>query len=65
MTTAIFLAKFLETQDIKVSLSHTMSAVYAVFKQTLLNNQRELAIIEAQNYLVEPNYMFKVEQLDF
>lgn len=58
MTAATFLAKFLETRDLKQSLEHTANAIYAVFKKTLAANQRELAIIAAQDELVNPQEKF-------
>ncbi|MDD3266142.1 MAG: pyridoxal kinase PdxY [Burkholderiales bacterium] len=63
MTAALFLAKFLETHHLKHSLEYTASAIYAVFQETLKRNQRELAIIAAQNQFISPTNNFKAHQL--
>lgn len=63
MTAALFLAKFLETHDLKLSLEYTASSIYAVFNKTLNLNQRELAIIASQNEFVKPINNFIAHQL--
>lgn len=63
MTAAIFLAKYLETSDLVVSLEHTAAAIYAVFMKTLQLKQRELAIIAAQDQLVNPIQTFKAQKI--
>lgn len=64
MTAAIFLAKFLETNDTAESLAHTAAAIYAVFCKTRQLQQRELAIIQAQEEIVAPSRKFPIHILD-
>lgn len=64
MTAAIFLAKYLETNDTAASLAHTAAAIYAVFCKTRQLEQRELAIIQAQDEIVVPSRKFAVHILD-
>lgn len=59
MTAAMFLAKYLESKDLKTSLEHTAAAIYAVFTKTLEMQQRELAIISAQDELINPCVKFE------
>ncbi|RTL03037.1 MAG: pyridoxal kinase PdxY [Proteobacteria bacterium] len=63
MTAAVFTAKFLETQDLKQSLEHTAATIYAVFLKTQQLQQRELAIIQAQDEIVEPRTKFVAHKL--
>lgn len=63
MTAAIYLAKYLETRDLKQSLEHTAAALFATFDQTLKLARRELAIIQSQNELVQPKKWFKAQQV--
>jgi pyridoxine kinase len=63
MTAAVFLAKYLETKDLKLSLEHTAAAIYAVFAKTMELNQRELAIIASQDELVNPSYQFTAKEI--
>ncbi|MFV3128103.1 pyridoxal kinase PdxY [Niveispirillum sp. KHB5.9] len=60
---ALFLAKFLETGDGALALSHAASAVYAVFKATRDSGQRELQIIAAQDQLVRPDQLFPADRV--
>lgn len=61
---ALFLAKFLETGDGQLALSHAASAIYAVFKATRDAGQRELQIIAAQDQLVHPATFFTASRVD-
>ncbi len=63
MTAALFLAKYLTTKDYKVTLEYVASAIYGVFKQTLDNQQRELAIIQAQNQFINPSFKYQAIEL--
>lgn len=64
MTAAIFLAKYLETNCLILSLEHTAAALFATFAQTLSLNRRELALIQAQTELVNPTIKFKALQIN-
>lgn len=61
---ALFLAKFLETGDGQLALSHAASAIYAVFRATRDAGQRELQIIAAQDQLVHPSRYFSASRVD-
>ncbi|OYQ32474.1 pyridoxal kinase [Niveispirillum lacus] len=61
---ALFLAKFLETGDGQLALSHAASAIYAVFKATRDAGQRELQIIAAQDQLVQPARFFSASRVN-
>lgn len=63
MTAAVFTAKYLETHDLKQSLEHTAATIYAVFLKTQHLKQRELAIIQAQNEIVNPSIKFTAVKL--
>lgn len=64
MTAAMFLAKYLESKDLKTSLEHTAAAIYAVFTKTLEMQQRELAIISAQDELINPCVKFEALRIE-
>lgn len=63
MTAALFLANFLKTNDFKLALEYVASVIYGVFKQTLELNQRELAIIAAQDQFINPIFHYKATKL--
>lgn len=63
MTAALFLAKYLETKNLKLTLEYVSSAVYGVFEITQQKEQRELAIIAAQEQLINPTNTFKAVSL--
>lgn len=63
MTTAIFLASFLETKDIKSSLEQTATKVFRIFEATRATQSRELALISAQSSLVADDIEFIAQQL--
>ena len=58
LTTAIFLANLLETGDLGASLSMTASTVYSVLLRTHELGRRELALVQAQDDIVNPRYRF-------
>lgn len=60
---ALFLAKFLETQDPAAALAHTAAAIFAVFDATRRAGTRELQLIAAQDELVRPSRVFPVERV--
>lgn len=55
---ALFLAKLLETRDPPAALVHAVSAIHAVFRETLAAGKRELQIVAAQDALVSPPRIF-------
>lgn len=60
-TTAVFLAKYLQSRDIKVSLEHVAAAMYGVFNLTHQQQSRELMLIAAQNELVTPQLLVEAK----
>lgn len=65
VVSALFLAKYLETNDIEYTLSFVAGAVFDLFKLTQQTNAHELAIIAAQDFLVKPSQLFPVTQVKF
>ena len=63
VVTAIFLAKYLETEDPVAALQHCAGAIYAVFKATKAAGTRELQIIAAQDEIVQPSNTFEITAL--
>lgn len=61
MTAAVFFAKYLESGDLAASLAHTAAAIYAVFCKTKQLGRRELAIVQAQEELVQPSKTFPIQ----
>ncbi|GAA2183907.1 pyridoxal kinase PdxY [Brooklawnia cerclae] len=63
LTTAMFLAGILEHGDLGRALAHTASTVYSVLKRTDELQRAELALVQAQDELVEPTYRFQASRL--
>lgn len=63
MTASIFLADYLKTNDGKLSLELTATKVFQIFEQTKLANRRELALIQAQNFINAQDIKFIAEQI--
>lgn len=57
-TAALFLARYLETKDLKQSLELTANSIFAVFKATFDAKRRELNLIAAQDELANPSMRF-------
>jgi len=62
-TSALFLAKILETEDPPAALAHVAAALHALFTATHRSGGRELALIQAQAALVDPPRRFIPEKL--
>ncbi len=62
-TTAVFLAKYLQTRNLQQSLEHTAGAIYALFEKTWATKSRELQLIAAQDAYVAPPQGFKAETI--
>ncbi|GAA4902163.1 pyridoxal kinase [Tessaracoccus lubricantis] len=58
LTTAVFLAKWLETKDSADALGQTASVVYSVLEATASADHQELRLVAAQNDLVDPRFVF-------
>lgn len=63
LTTAMFLASLLKHDDLARALSDTAAIVYSVLAKTDQLDQSELAIVAAQDDLVDPPFKFNVSAL--
>lgn len=63
MTSAVFLATYLASQRLDISLKKTADVVYSVLEATALAGRRELALVSAQNLIPEPCHDFSVTRL--
>jgi pyridoxine kinase len=63
LTTAVFLSRYLETQDIKQTLELTAASVYGIMEATHRAQSRELLIIAAQEKLAAPESAFRAVAL--
>ncbi len=60
---ALFLAHYLTARDSAHALEQAASAIYAVFQETRSLGTRELALIPAQDELVNPRQIFRAERV--
>ncbi len=63
LTTSIFLANWLRTGDLRETLSQTASAVYSVLRRTDELGLSELALVQAQDEIVNPTHRFEAAAL--
>ncbi len=63
LTTAMFLAAYLDTGSLADAVGRTADIVYSVLELTTRLERRELALVAAQNLLREPQYHFDVSQI--
>ncbi|WP_420175052.1 pyridoxal kinase PdxY [Luteococcus sp. OSA5] len=63
ITTAMFLAHLLQTGSAERALSATASIVYSVLRETADLDQRELALVKAQDFVVNPKHTFTASQI--
>lgn len=63
LTSAMFLAALLETGDVAAAVGRTADVVYSVLERTTALDQRELALVAAQEDLVAPRFGFEVTQV--
>jgi pyridoxine kinase len=64
LTTAVFLARYLESGDIKRTLELTAASVYGILEATYKAESRELLTICSQNELVSPGASFEAFPLE-
>ncbi|SHG76638.1 pyridoxal kinase PdxY [Ferrimonas marina] len=62
-TTALFLAQYLKTRNLRDSLEHVAAAMYALFAHTHEQNSRELLLIASQDALVCPPKRFDAQSV--
>lgn len=63
LTAAMFLAHWLRTRDAEETLSACASIVYSVLKATHDLGRAELALVQAQDCIVEPPHTFRATRL--
>lgn len=62
-TTAIFLAKYLATNNVVSALEHTAAALHAIFAMTHGKQSYELQLIAAQDEIAEPKQFFAAKKI--
>ena len=60
---AIFLGNFLKSQDPKLALEKTASAIFEILKATFEAGTRELQLIGAQDSIVSPFHIFPAQEI--
>ncbi|MFG1604810.1 pyridoxal kinase PdxY [Actinoplanes sp. NPDC049265] len=63
VTAALFTAHYVTTGDAAVALRRTASSVFDLIETTYRSGQRELQLIEAQEFYAHPRMQFKAEQV--
>lgn len=63
VTAALFTAHYVETGSAKIALERTASSVYDLLKATLKSGERELQLVEAQEFYANPQMQFTARQV--
>jgi len=63
VTAALFTAHYVETGSTKIALERTASSVYDLLKATLESGERELQLVEAQEFYANPQMQFTARQV--
>ncbi|WP_454172934.1 pyridoxal kinase PdxY [Microbacterium maritypicum] len=63
VTAALFTAHYVETGSAKIALERTASSVYDLLKATLDSGERELQLVEAQEFYAHPRMEFTARQV--
>lgn len=63
VTAALFTAHYVETGSAKTALERTASSVYDLLKATLDSGDRELQLVEAQEFYANPRMQFTARQV--
>lgn len=63
VTAALFTAHYVETGSAQTALERTASSVYDLLKATLESGERELQLIESQEYYAHPQMQFTARQV--
>ncbi|MFB7250696.1 pyridoxal kinase PdxY [Microbacterium sp. NPDC056234] len=63
VTAALFTAQYVETGSAQTALERTASSVYDLLKLTLESGERELQLIEAQEFYANPRMQFTARQV--
>jgi pyridoxine kinase len=63
VTAALFTAHYVETGSAQTALERTASSVYDLLKATLESGERELQLVEAQEFYANPQMQFTARQV--
>lgn len=63
VTAALFTAHYVETGDAAVSLERTASSVFDLIDMTFRSGERELQLVEAQEFYAAPRMQFRATQV--
>ena len=63
VTSAVFLARLLQTNRLDLALKDTADVVYSILDATAQAGRRELALVQAQDQIVNPLHRFEVTRL--
>lgn len=63
LTAAMFLSAWLESRSVEQAVGRTADVVYSVLERTTGLDQRELALVAAQDDLVAPRFTFEVTRV--
>lgn len=63
VTAALFTAHYLETRDAAAALARTTSSVWDLLRTTHESGERELQLVESQEFYAHPRLQFAVRQL--
>ncbi|MBO9627771.1 MAG: pyridoxal kinase, partial [Microbacterium sp.] len=63
VTAALFTAHYVDTGSAKTALERTASSVFDLLSLTLESGERELQLIEAQEFYAHPRMQFEARQV--
>ena len=63
VTAALFTAHYVETRDAKLALERTVSSVFDLLHATLDSGERELQLVESQEYYAHPRMQFNANRV--
>jgi pyridoxine kinase len=63
VTAALFTAHYVATKDAAVSLERTASSIFDLIETTYRSGERELQLVQAQEFYATPRMQFKAEQV--
>jgi pyridoxine kinase len=63
VTAALFTAHYVATKDAAVALERTASSVFDLIDMTYRSGERELRLVQAQEFYATPRMQFKAEQV--
>ncbi|GAA0459257.1 pyridoxal kinase PdxY [Paractinoplanes deccanensis] len=63
VTAALFTAHYVATNDAAVALERTASSVFDLIETTYRSGQRELQLVEAQEFYASPRMQFRAKQV--